>query len=153
MSEEEKQAIEITKTIIEFAGDSYIPKENRNALQILLNLIDKQEEEIDTHIETENDYEHELARKDEEIEELKKVNKMVKIYKSHVIPENVEIVLMCKDDFLRITNNEFISKDKIREKIKGLEEIMEAICEKEDCEDYQTEEYYKIQGLNELLEE
>ena len=78
MTEEEKKAIETTKTIIEFAGDSYIPKENRNALQTLLKLIDKQEEEIDTHIETENDYEHELARKDEEIEKLnEKISKAI----------------------------------------------------------------------------
>lgn len=47
LSEEEKKAIELTKTIIEFAGDSYIPKENRKALQILLNLIEKQQKEIE----------------------------------------------------------------------------------------------------------
>lgn len=49
MTEEEKKAIEITKTIIEFAGDSYIPKENRNALQTLLNLIDNQQKETEKY--------------------------------------------------------------------------------------------------------
>ena len=36
---EEKKAIELTKTIIEFAG------ENRKALQVLLNLIETQQKE------------------------------------------------------------------------------------------------------------
>lgn len=43
MTEEEKKAIELTKTIIEFAGDSYIPEENRKALQVLINLIEKKQ--------------------------------------------------------------------------------------------------------------
>lgn len=42
MNEEEKEAIEITKTLIEFAGDAYIPKRNREKLQTILNLIQKQ---------------------------------------------------------------------------------------------------------------
>lgn len=47
MSDEEKEAIETTKIIIEYAGDSYIPKQNREKLKILLNLIEKQRKEIE----------------------------------------------------------------------------------------------------------
>lgn len=78
MTEKEKQAIEIVKRSIESDKKNRIVTIYdekplfRDVLQTLLNLIEKQEEEIDTHIETENDYEHELVRKDEEIEKLKK---------------------------------------------------------------------------------
>lgn len=72
MNEEEKKAIETTKTIIEYAGDCYIPKQNREKLQILIDLVTKQQKEIENWEETENDYEHELARKDEEIKKQQK---------------------------------------------------------------------------------
>lgn len=44
---EEEEAIETTKILIEFAGDNYIPKQNREKLQILLNLVEKQQKEIE----------------------------------------------------------------------------------------------------------
>lgn len=62
-----------------------------------------------------------IKRQQKEIEELKKVIKMVEIYKSYGIPEDAEMVIMRKDDFLRNTNNEFISKDKIKAKIKEID--------------------------------
>lgn len=47
-----------------------------------------------------------------------------------------------------------VSKDDIKLKIKELEETIDGIIQKEkDVEDYQCEEYYKIQVLKELLEE
>ena len=62
-----------------------------------------------------------IKRQQKEIEELKKVIKMVEIYKSYGIPKDAEMVIMRKDDFLRNTNNEFISKDKIKAKIKEID--------------------------------
>lgn len=47
MSEEEKKAIETMQTIIEFGGDNFLCKEHRKQLQIILNLIEKQSEEIE----------------------------------------------------------------------------------------------------------
>lgn len=41
----------------------------------------------------------------------------------------------------------------IKNKIDSLTEQIEWICEKEDVEDYQCEEYYKIQILKEVLQE
>lgn len=103
MSEEEKKAIESLIEIREFANlSSYkdIRINQLKSIDIVLNLIEKQKKEI---------------------QELKKVIKMVEIYKSYGIPEDAEMVIMRKDDFLRNNNNEFISKDKIREKIKEIE--------------------------------
>lgn len=59
-----------------------------------------------------------IEQQQEEIQELKKVIKMVEIYKAYGIPEDVEMVIMRKDDLLNNTNNEFISKDKIKEIIE-----------------------------------
>lgn len=58
-----------------------------------------------------------IKRQQKEIEELKKVIKMVEIYKSYGIPEDAEMVIMRKDDFLRRSNKEFINTDKIKELI------------------------------------
>ena len=46
MSEEEKQAIETMHTIVEFGGDNLLCREHRKRLQIVLNLISKQQKEI-----------------------------------------------------------------------------------------------------------
>lgn len=71
MSEEEKKAIANLIDLVKFWKKNNF--ENSND-EIILNLIDKQQKEIEIWKETENDYEHELARKDEEIEELRKEN-------------------------------------------------------------------------------
>lgn len=99
MSENEEKAIEIVKEITYIRGirqDVEGHEEDLDALEEVLKLIEKQQEEIDTYKETENDYEHELARKDEEIEELKKDKK--------ALVDNYNKVL-----------GSFISKDKIKE--------------------------------------
>lgn len=67
MNEKEKKAIERAKFLNNI--DTYLEKE---MLTNLLNLIEKQEREIEIWKETENDYEHELARKDEKIEKQQK---------------------------------------------------------------------------------
>lgn len=51
MSEEEKQAIETMHTIVEFGGDNLLCKEHRKRLQIVLNLIEKQNKVIDKMLE------------------------------------------------------------------------------------------------------
>lgn len=90
-----------------------------------------------------------IKRQQKEIEELKKVIKIVEIYKSYGIPEDAEMVIMRKDDFLRNTNNEFISKDKIRAKIKEIENVE---TDKISREAYNRAEF-TIEILLELLEE
>lgn len=107
MTEKEKEAIKNLQEVAEKGIDIYEEinvMENEDAIRIVLNLIEKQQKEI---------------------EELKKVIKMVEIYKSHGIPEDVEMVIMRRDNFLRNTNNEFISKDEIREilQIEGNSDI------------------------------
>ena len=47
MSEEEKQAIETMHTIVEFGGDNLLCREHRERLQTVLNLIKKQQKEIE----------------------------------------------------------------------------------------------------------
>ena len=109
MSEEEKKAIEWLKNATFFSARLYAPS--------ILNLIEKQQEEIDTHIETENDYEHELARKDEEIEELRGTIKAEKVLNEN-IPEDTQMIIMSKKDFLRNYETSYISKDTIKEIIE-----------------------------------
>ena len=101
MTEKEKQAIEDIKNIVTDLEDTEqgaiisLQQEEIDSLKILAELIDKQQKEI---------------------EELYKVNKMIELYKSEGMPEDTEMVLMHKKDFLR--NFEVISKDKIREIIE-----------------------------------
>lgn len=97
MSEEDIKAIKRLEFILEDKRQCIGSEKNFKAIETVLKLIDKQEKEI---------------------EELKKVIKMVEIYKSHGIPEEAEMVIMRKDNFLRNTNNEFISKDTIKEIIE-----------------------------------
>ena len=109
LSEEEKKAIEILiNEIADIVVGEYCTHckicENEDtecyytkAIDTVYNLINKQQEEIDTHIETENDYEHELARKDEEIEKLKKHYEMA----TRIIEEYADEV---EKDTLKIEN-------------------------------------------------
>ena len=81
MSEEEKNAIDELKSMreyFEFQPEgcnwrlSFNEEEVHTIIDVIINLIDKQKEEIEIWKETENDYEHELARKDEKIEKQQK---------------------------------------------------------------------------------
>lgn len=47
MSEEEKKAIETMNTIIKFGGDNFLCKEHKKQLQTILNIIEKQQKEIE----------------------------------------------------------------------------------------------------------
>lgn len=74
-------------------------------------------------------------------------------YCRRTLPKDTIAIMMCNDDFCRNFGNDFISKDKIKAKIEELKEEIKGIIDKEkDVEDYQCEQYYKIQVLQELLE-
>lgn len=62
---------------------------------------------------------------------------------THNMPENAEIVCMIREDFERNFGNDYISKDKIREKIEAIEEKS----------GHYFERAYAITSLQELLEE
>lgn len=104
MSEEEKKAIKYLKRHI-------IPVYGKNGNieymlnDVLLNLIEKLQKEIEIWKETENDYEHELARKDEKIEEL----------------ENADLTTVYMSGFYE---GEKKWKDKIKDKVKILEKLL-----------------------------
>ena len=107
----------------------------RNMVEDCIKVIEKQQEEIDTYKETENDYEHELARKDEEIEKLKKINNIQVIYGGRRY--NTEGIIL----------KNYISKDKIREKIKKYDKWIK------DSGEYTESLEAQRYALNELLEE
>lgn len=77
----------------------------------------------------------------QEVKGFKKENKRLK--------EQVEAEIHARDCVAHCS----VSKNKIKDKIKELKENMKAICEKEDVEEYQCEEYYMIQVLEEILKE
>jgi predicted nucleic acid-binding Zn-ribbon protein len=118
MSEEEQKAIEYLKTyMLPYFGEG---KEIEFYLnEVLLNLIEKQQKEIETWKETENDYEHELARKDEKIEKQQKEIKELK--------EELQRQINTRLINEKYMENNFVSKDEIKEKINQLEEQ----CKKE----------------------
>ena len=148
MNEEEKKAIEILKS--DKSDFYYRFIDVKNSVEILLNLVDKQLEEIDTYKETENDYEHELARKDEEIEELEVCLQAEEKY-AEGLNNDIKSLLNIEP------NNNFISKDKIKNKIKEYKkqiekdkkEIKESILRSVVISDKEE----RIEILLELLEE
>lgn len=127
MSEEE--IIESVKyhILLEYNGFCNIDKVS---LQGLLDLYQKEKE------------------KNKELEKkYKEKNKLLKTYKGN-LPKNVELICLCKDDFERNISTDYISKDKIREQIKGLKNIIE--FRKPTYEDCLK---YTIDILEDLLEE
>ena len=151
MNKEEKKAIERLKkfgdsiSCADYPPEAYI--DMKEDIEDLLYFIDKQQKEIEIYKETENDYEHEIARYEEEIDkQQKEIEELMQ--RNNSLTKALEEWINGE----RINDIKHISKDKIKEKIKELKEIMKAICEEEDCEDYQTEEFYKIQSLKDLLE-
>lgn len=134
MTKEEKKAIEISKISLCVAHkyDKRNMIYNTASLETLLNLLDKQQKEIERlknaeeysklgketlldtihkqqkeieiHEETENDYEHEIKRYEEKIEELKDIN-------SSLLRQRNNIDIPKLEDFYK----NYISKDKVRE--------------------------------------
>lgn len=132
MSEEEKKARDYFENI-EFdeyewwhlTGDGYADhneNEFEKAQLLILKLIEKQQKEI---------------------EDLEIKTKAVTAYHCDDLPTDVKMIILSKNDFERNINNDYICKDKIREKIKELE--------KEGFKSIAISE--KINVLKELLEE
>ena len=138
LSEEEKKAIERLSFYKNQTREELYPTidiEEEKAIGIVLNLLEKLQKEIEIWVETENDYEHELARKDEEIEEMREeleiqkrliieqIKRFCELYKPKEgigeggLDELAEKILSFSKDY--------ISKDKIMKKIKELEEKSE----------------------------
>ena len=135
MSEEEKKAIETLKEIKDVRGirqDVEGEGEDLCALDIVYNLIEKQQKEIDF-----------LQTKIKQNENIEKV----KMCMTHNLPNNAEIVCMIREDFERNFGNDFISKDKIRAKIEDLKSLSKNITMQPSIYNYE------IDLLKELLEE
>lgn len=86
--------------------------------------------------------------------EEKEKNQVIEVFRKD-LPENVNIVCMIRDDFER--NFDFVSKDKIREKIEELKEPREITLtdEKGNSKKVMYEEIYNdtIKILEKILEE
>ena len=174
LSEEEKKAIEDSKELIEelkkhkdkgFAGRLYYKnKPIEDTLMLLLNIIERQLEEIDTWKETENDYEHELTRKDEEIEEMREeleiqkrliieqIKRFCELYKPKEgigeggLDELAEKILSFSKDY--------ISKDKIRKYFMHEIAFKKRLQrEKQKIDKYNRGRFDTIEEILELLEE
>ena len=128
MSEEEKKAIEYIKEfkneVFEGVGNKSIMAKN---IDILLNLIEKLQKEIKHQKQQRKYWRDNFYEQQEEIEVLK---------------EDLDKKVKALD--IAMSNPDYISKDKIREKIEQLKEIAD-----EDNLDV----YTKIDVLEELLEE
>ena len=137
--EEEKKAIETMQTIIEFGGDNFLCKEHRKQLQIILNLIEKQQKEIsllkDQLEYVKSEYEETIEQQQKEIEELKE--------KNGVLQNELNKKIEALDKAMN--NPDYISKNKIKAKIENLE--------KQDKESKLSHNYLVIPVLQELLKE
>ena len=127
LGEEDKKAIEDSKELInelgkhkdkDFIGRVYYKnKPIEDTLMLLLNIIERQQDEIDTWEETENDYEHELARNNEQISKQQR--------EIEVLKEDLDKKVKALD--IAMSNPDYISEDKIKEKLKELEEQKEKL--------------------------
>ena len=127
MSEEEKKAIENLKDFfneaIKYKSCIIIPY-NTKSFDTILNLIEKQQKEI---------------------EELKEENKQYKIQE--------DLTFKCLEKTKYMSN--YISKDKIREKIENLENYIQENSDEQGYwgSEHQEDIYAKIEILEELLGE
>lgn len=163
MSEEEKKAI---KWLENSAIRPETRKKDINAIEILLNLIEKQQKEIEEWQKAyvrENNYWlkfrnkiNKIANNDKDcsdnevlkaVRDLKEKNKVIEIFRKD-IPGDTEIV-MRKEDFERNYSSEYIRKDKIKAKIEILEKLLNERKNKKAKENLEI----KIITLKELLEE
>ena len=107
------------------------------------------------------DLENELNKEKEKnkgYQELLKQNEFrrkIETCMTHNMPKNAEIICMIREDFERNFGNDYINKDKIREKIEELEEKIHVVTPDTHIIDKITE--FKNEGalniLQELLEE
>lgn len=130
MSEEEKEALEFIKINNKHR---YCDK---NDVDFLLNLIEKQQKELNNIKEIEQSHQEENGKLRVELEQEKEKNKELEKYKTYY--EEMEEV-----------NKKFIAVDKIKEKIEEVQARMGNDCIA--LHDFQREA--KIDVLKELLEE
>ena len=126
MSEEEKKAIEYLKNRLEILHNN-TQWATENNIKVVLNLIEKQQKEIEEFYREIN-INTEIHKRDMKIKELEEVNNCL-----HESSKEL-----------------FISKDKIREKTKELNNEM--LNEKDSLEMFYRKKYCK-EVLEELLEE
>lgn len=135
MNEEEKEAIKTIKSFKNMKwynhafdkGVEILTEEERREIDIVINLIEKQQKEI---------------------EDLKAITRE---YESYKVGEGNNIVIASKnwfvDGFFEEYLNKYISKDEIKEKIEEITSYAYTSAEERDCQDY------AIQVLKELLGE
>lgn len=150
MSEEEKEAVEHLKNYPINWEITY--EVNQMAINIILNLLEKQQEEIKKLEEQKRGVLVETYKnndeKDKEIEELKEKNKTLET----LLQGNLyEMFLYYKELASRYQANS-ISKDKIREKIEELEETIKKKRQL-NIKEWVGFEENEIEILEELLEE
>ena len=106
MTEEEKKAIEYLKNRLEILHNN-TQWATENSIKVILNLIDKQQKEIE-----------ELKENYDELFKKYEMKKVLFVRKDHNTKELLSELYIRKDTL----NDDYISKDKIKEKIKELEE-------------------------------
>ena len=145
MTEEEKKAIENVKNMFEGITIDSLNKKSKMTIYCLgiadillfINAFDKQQEEIEKHEENELILCMDIEKRKKEIEELKQEKAKLKYdLKNNYIDKGIVV-------------KNFISKDKIREKIKELEQIQNTALTGTTIEIMD----YKITILKQLLEE
>ena len=114
------------------------------AMEELLKINNKQQKEIEEEHKNWKELLHEYEVKCQEIEELKKITTL---YNSYEVPAARKIVIADSEYFVKgFFKKNFIAKDKIKGKIKELEELKEKYFEKQIIQG-------RIDLLKELLEE
>jgi len=152
LSDEEKKAIESLIEIREFANlsSNLNTKINQlNAIDIILNLIEKQQKEIEHQKEKRENQKKELAILNEKQKEFNKLVNTVNSYKGQFKRQQKEIEKLKKYEegykLLTYSLNNYISNDKIKAKIEELEREKEKYFEKQVIQ-------HEIEVLQSLLE-
>lgn len=162
LSEEEKKAIDIVENIKFKKYEIYIAKkmkneirfyqteEERKAIDIVLNLAKEQQKEIEREEQYIDFYKDLCNKQQKEIENLKKITNT---YDSFYANTGNRIVLADNEYFdSGIFIKKYISKDKIRKKIK---EYREETMRCQECKDYENANINQriLLAFDELLEE
>ena len=117
MNKEEKQAIETTKIIIEYAGDNFLCKEHREKLQTLLNLIEKQQRQLkikDEYLRMIRDlgYDYDGCNTEKSLKEL--IDELVKYAKKAIKNDDTSTIYIGGDKEFNILFEERGKKDGIK---------------------------------------
>lgn len=120
MNEEEKEAIECLELVLDSESDIETEDLTNKCINNILNLIKKQQKEI---------------------EELSIIKNSIQALETHFVNDDTYYVIAKKNflegDFRHLLDD-YISKDKIKEKIKDLKQYKEEIKEEKDFEYFTT---------------